>query len=189
MSKYVLPPKSWYGLGEVREPRQVFDTLEEAAAAYKSGLFGPMLEWKGPFSGPFPHCQEWHGYSSAVVTGMGPFPPDCIYEIDVETTKEAEHLYDHWRYFEIKAEVAREAAEMPRLKNAISVFRLEGECTIVAGYEWRAIVINDVDIFDAIVGAFLDVPNENKLDGFKFGPVAFTFETSWPTMQRDKPNP
>ena len=175
MSKYVLPPKSWYGLGEVREPRQVFDTLEEAAAAYKSGLFGPMLEWKGPFSGPFPHCQEWHGYSSAVVTGMGPFPPDCIYEIDVETTKEAEHLYDHWRYFEIKAEVAREAAEMPRLKRKKPLV-IKGKAVIHDDGEFLGISVKKTDLIGGIIDAFLEVPDPNRLDGFTFGPVRITVE-------------
>ena len=113
MSKYVLPAKFFVPLGEVAEPRQVFDTLEEAAAAYKSGPFGPMLEWKGPFNGPFPLCREWHGYSNVAVTGMSIWPPDCIYEIDVETTQEAERLYDVWQY------MVKQAAEQRAIETEI----------------------------------------------------------------------
>ena len=175
MSKYVLPKKSWYGLGEVRGPRQVFDTLEEAAAAYKSGLLGPMLEWKGPFSGPFPLCQEWHGHSSAVVTGMGPFPPDCIYEIDVETTQEAERLYDMWRSMVEQAAKERKAAEMPRLKRK-KPWVIKGKAVIHDDGEFLGISVKKTDLIGGIIDAFLEVPDPNRLDGFTFGPVRITVE-------------
>jgi len=175
MSKYVLPPKSWYGLGEVREPRQVFDTLEEAAAAYKSGLLGPMLEWKGPFSGPFPLCREWHGHSNAVVTGMGPWPPECIYEIDVETTQEAKLLYDQWLSLAKKAAEERKAAEMPSLKRKKPLV-IKGKAVIHDDGEFLGISVKKTDLIGGIIDAFLEVPDPNRLDGFTFGPVRITVE-------------
>lgn len=177
MAKYVVPAKRIVRLesGEDKSPRQVYDTLDEAEAGYKSGLFGAILEWHGPYDGPFPHCQEWHGHSSAVVTGMGPFPPDCIYEIDVETTKEAEHLYDQWRYFVIKAAVEREAAKEPRLTER-TLMTLEGKCMFYDSGEYQAVMVDEINIYDAIADAFVSAPEGTDLDDFILGKVRVTVE-------------
>ena len=160
MSKYVLPVQSFILHDEIAEPRQVFDTLEEAAAAYKSGLFGPMLEWKGPFNGPFPLCREWHGMSSAVVTGMGPFPPECIYEILVETIQEAERLYDVWQYMVEQAaeERARETVLMAPELSTREPYVVEGELIMTDDYKHEAlnVRIDKVELLSDIADHFFD---------------------------------
>jgi len=160
MSKYVLPAKFFVPLGEVAEPRQVFDTLEEAAAAYKSGPFGPMLEWKGPFNGPFPLCREWHGYSNVAVTGMSIWPPDCIYEIDVETTQEAERLYDVWQY------MVKQAAEQRAIETEIVAPELSTREPYTIIGELRIYEPDEGDYLKATIEGFTHALVEDIADHF-----------------------
>jgi len=149
--------------------------LEEAEAGYVSGLFGAILEWHGPYDGPFPLCQEWHGSSSAVVTGLGPFPPDCIYEIDVETIQEAERLYDQWRYLVEQEKARRLQEEEPHLTGQ-TLMVLEGKCAINEYDDQLGIDVGGSDITAKIIETFVDWSDRDRLDGFTFGPVRITVE-------------
>ena len=174
MSKYVVPATRMYPTIK-KFDRRVFDTLDEAKIAYQPGLFGAIVGWEGPFNGPFPHCQVWHGYADSTVTGMGPWPPDCIYEIDVETVKEAELLYDQWLYLAVKAEEERREKLKPRVKG-FNPLVLEGDCQIDDDGEYLGIRVGGINLIGGIIEDFLDVPDQNRLDGFKFGPVRVTVE-------------
>ena len=159
MSKYVVPATRMYPTIK-KFDRRVFDTLDEAKIAYQPGLFGAIVGWEGPFNGPFPHCQVWHGYADSTVTGMGPFPPDCIYEIDVETTQEAERLYDVWQY------MVKQAAEQRAIETEIVAPELSTREPYTIIGELRIYEPDEGDYLKATIEGFTHALVEDIADHF-----------------------